>query len=266
MKIGIIIPAINCLEYSKKTIESIQTKHDYEIIFMDNGSTDGTKQWLQSRHDIISYFNPVVKGLAGLWNMAIKRAIDDGCSLFLVLNNDIVLSKNAIDNMVEKMETEKYVMVTGVNDQTILPEEMINLKKEYDPNEPDNEHPDFSCFMINKKTIEKIGWFDDNYCVAYFEDNDYAARIGLSGEKAVSTISATYYHYGSKTVQENKDMHEIIKNAFEKNKEYFKSKWGSEPVGDVPKMLKTYYKNPFNDKNLSIKDTKMGNFYNFEIL
>jgi GT2 family glycosyltransferase len=254
-KIGIIIPAINCLDYSKKTINSIKTKHDYEIIFIDNGSTDGTKDWLNSRPDIIAYKNPLISSLAGLWNLGIKRAINDGCSLFLVLNNDIILAKNTIDNMVKKIETGKYIMVTGVNDQSVEnPDDMMDVEKEYDENEPDNEHPDFSCYMINKAFIEKVGLFDENYRVAYFEDNDTHAKIALSGEKAVSTVSATYYHFCSKTSLNNPHLSEIIGNAFKQNKEYFKEKWGIYPLGDVPNMREQYYKTPFNNPNLTIKD------------
>ncbi len=264
MKIGIIIPAVNCLKYSKKTIESIKTNHDYQIVFIDDGSTDGTKDWLKTREDIISYINPKTGSLSGNWNLGIKRAMQEDCELFLILNNDIILSATAIDNMVKKMMTDKYVLVSGVNQHEGIdnPEDMMEKVYDYDPNEPDNYHPDFSCFMINKRYLDIVGYFDENFFVAYFEDNDAHARIALSGEKAVSTISATYYHYESKTVKNNKHLQDIIHEAFDRNKEYFKEKYGCYPVGDVSKMIKKYYKTPFNDPNKKINDITG----NFEIL
>ena len=257
-KIGIITVAINCLKYSKQTIDSIKTKYPYEIIFIDNGSTDGTKKWLDSRKDIISYKDPMVSSLAGCWNLGIKRAIADGCSHFLVLNNDLILSPNLIDNLVRKMQTEKYVMVTGVNQYEGInePKEMMEKYVEYDENETDREHPDFSCFMINKKTIDKIGWLDENFMVAYFEDSDFHARIALAGEKAISTVSAIYYHYASKTVQENDYLKPIVREAFIGNEAYFIEKWGCKPVGDVPEMLKVYYKTPFDNPDKNIKNVE----------
>ena len=256
MRIGIITVAINCLEYSQQTLDSIQTIHPYEVIFIDNGSTDGTKEWLDSRPDIISYKNPIVSGLAACWNLGIKRAIADGCELFFVINNDLILAPNAIDNLVKKIQTGKYVMVTGVNDQSISIEKMKVLKKEYDENEPDNEHPDFSCFMIGKDCLDKIGWFDENFRVAYFEDGDMHARIALAREKAVSTISGTYYHLCSQTIKNNPHLKPIIENAFKKNREYFIKKYGVEPVGDVPKMRELYYKFPFNNPKETYKSFK----------
>jgi O-antigen biosynthesis protein len=256
MKIGIICVSVNCLEYTKQTIDSIKTSHDYEIILIDNGSIDGTKDWLTERKDIISYKNPIVSGLAACWNLGIQRAIDDNCSLFFVINNDIVLAPNTIDNLVKKIETGKYVMVTGVNDQSISIEEMLKLEKEYDPNEPDNEHPDFSCFMINKNCIDKIGYFDENFQVAYFEDGDYHARIAMLGEKAVSTTSGTYYHLCSQTIKNNPHLKPIIENAFNNNKKYFTHKYGCEPLGDVPNMREKYYKTPFNEEKGDFKKFK----------
>lgn len=253
-KLAIISVGVNCLEYSKKTFESIQTSHDFQLIFVNNGSTDGTREWLESRKDIISYNNPQVSGLAGCWNLAIERGLQENCDLFLVLNNDIVLAKNTIDNLVKKFDTGKYVMVTGVNNQAISPEEMPNYAKEYVEEEIDREHPDFSCYLIGRNTLEKIGMFDEHYYVAYFEDSDYHARIALAGEIAISTISAEYYHYASKTIKENPQLENVIHEAFRHNKRYFIEKWGHENVGDVPDMIKNYYKTPFNNYNSNIKD------------
>lgn len=252
-KIGIITVCVNCLEYTKQTLNSINTSHDYQIIVVNNGSSDGTEGFLNSREDIISYQNPKVSGLSACWNLAIDRAIKEGCDLMLVVNNDIVLAKNTIDNMVKRFEKGTYVMVTGSNDQSISPEEMINFEKPYEEDQ-DNFHPDFSCFLIENKFIEKIGFFDENFMVAYFEDSDAHARIALAGEIAISTVAGTYWHYASKTIQENPKMAQLIHDAFRHNREYFENKWGHSNVGDVPEMLKVYWKHPFNDPNRDIKN------------
>jgi len=256
MKLGIISVGLNCLEYSKKTLDSIVTKHDYEIIFINNGSTDGTYEWLESRKDIISYQNPVNSGLSACWNLGIKRAIEDGCDLMVVINNDIVLAPNTIDNMVKRYEKGDVVMVTGVNDQSIDEHMTKGSFKNYEE-EDINNHPDFSCFLIGKDTIDKVGFFDENFIMAYFEDSDYAARMAMGGYDSTSIISASYYHFGSKTVKENPLLANLIHDAFRHNKEYFIKKWGTENVGDVPKMRKVYWKHPFNDTNRDIKNIEM---------
>lgn len=258
MKIGIITVAVNCLEYSKQTLESIQTSHPYEIIFIDNGSTDGTKDWLDSRKDIISYKNPIVSGLAGAWNLGIKRAIADNCDLFLIINNDLIFAKNTIDNLIKRFEKGDIIMATGTNDQSIAPEAMKLLEKEYDENESINSHPDFSCFMINKICLDKVGFFDENFRVAYFEDNSYHSDIAMLGfgNEAISIVSATYYHLASQTVKNNPHLRPIIEKAFKDNKKYFIEKYGCEPLGDVPNMLGNYYQHPFNNPEETYKSFK----------
>ncbi|MCE5209982.1 MAG: glycosyltransferase, partial [Deltaproteobacteria bacterium] len=47
--VSVIILTFNQLEYTKECIRSLQkhTPESHEIIFVDNGSTDGTVQWLK---------------------------------------------------------------------------------------------------------------------------------------------------------------------------------------------------------------------------
>ena len=259
MKIAIIIPAVNCLEYTKKTIKSIKTKYDHQIIFIDDGSTDGTKEWAKEQN-MITYTDPRTGSLAGNWNLGIKRGLQENCDLFLIINNDIILSPTTIDNLVKKIETKKYVLVSAVDHHEGFdnnPEKMMDNYVEYVEDEKDCYHPDFSCFMISKDTINKIGYFDENFFVAYFEDNDYHARIVLSGEKAIATTSALFYHFGSITANKNKSLTQVVADAFDNNKEYFKDKYGCYPVHNVDEMLEKYYKHPFNDKSRSLKDTEL---------
>jgi len=74
-----------------------------------------------------SITDPQVSGLAAVWNLGIVEARLKGCSMFLILNNDIILSPDAIDNLAKKLLTRKYVMVTGVNQQEgcAQPEDML---------------------------------------------------------------------------------------------------------------------------------------------
>ncbi|MFH0957590.1 MAG: glycosyltransferase [Pseudomonadota bacterium] len=58
--VSVVIPTYNRVELLKQTLESVrrQTFSDYEIIVVNDGSTDGTAEWLRSQHDIISVDQP----------------------------------------------------------------------------------------------------------------------------------------------------------------------------------------------------------------
>ena len=268
---------VNCFELSKKAMESVKTKYPYTFFWIANGCTDETIEYLEHINsstytekdmsgnvvvkrnfpNIRGIINPQTSGLSGCWNMGIQAAFDDGCDYVLVMNNDIVLSPSTIDNLVKRMEKGDAVMVTAVNVQhTVNPEEILTTYVEY-KEENDNEHPDFSCFMISEKTIEKVGWFDENYYVAYFEDNDMHGRIAMLGEKAITIACAPYHHYGSQTSRQNPHLRAIIEEAFIRNREYFCKKFGYRPapLSDVPEMREKYLKTPYGLPGRSWKDT-----------
>lgn len=253
MRIAIVIPVRNCLGYTQRAIETAVTKHELIKIIVDDNSDQSMKDWLASRSDIISIINPAGStGLAFNWNLGIGRAFEEGAKYVLVANNDVLFNKKTIDNLVERMERGDVVMATGANLSNISPpESIIDMAMDL---ESEEEHPDFSCFMISKETIEKIGWFDENFIGAYFEDGDMHARIALANERAIKINQAGYFHYASMTVKENINIQAQVSQNFHHNQTYFIRKWGHFNVGDVEDMRRVYYKTPFNDSNRTIKD------------
>ena len=99
MKASIIIPVHNCVEYTKKCIESIRqnaNSDDYEIIVINNASNDETEGYLKSSR-VIVINNKENIGVAKAWNQGIRTA--KGEFLFII-NNDIIVCKNFIENMI----------------------------------------------------------------------------------------------------------------------------------------------------------------------
>ncbi len=97
MKTSIIILTHNKLEYTKQCIESIRryTKQgSYEIVVVDNHSTDGTVEWLRQQYDIQTIFNNHNLGFPKGYNQGIEIATEDN---ILLLNNDTVVTQNWLD-------------------------------------------------------------------------------------------------------------------------------------------------------------------------
>jgi GT2 family glycosyltransferase len=72
------------------------------------------------------------------------------------------------------------------------------------------------------KTIEDIGYFDENFVPAFYEDNDYHNRIKLAGGFARRITRAPYYHFGSVTARSSGVTSNRAGNIF-----YFK--WNATP-------------------------------------
>lgn len=235
--LAIICPVYNCLDYTKQFLGTIKTNRDYRLIIINNGSIDRTREYLASiaennRVDIINLFKN--EGVAYAWNFGIKLAIQKYNSKYLFIpNNDVLLNENTIDKLIEIIRDGKIMLVsaTNRNDGKLRPE---NLKYQLVPSEKElKEEPDFSCFMIKKETVEKIGLFDENFKPAYFEDNDYHYRIRLAGYKAVKDNQNIYYHFGSMTIRENDEAKMFSNTRYLLNKEYYRGKWGGYPGQEI---------------------------------
>lgn len=99
----------------------------------------------------------------------------------------------------------------------------------------------YHCNAVSKKCIDKIGYFDENFYPAYFEDADLDYRMNLAGInwKRVYTIPAECQADGAATL-------DGLRLNFDALQDYFVSKWGGKP-GECR------FKVPFNDPHYDIK-------------
>ena len=97
---SIIILSYNNLNYTKQCIESIRkytSNENYEIIVIDNNSNEETTNWLKLQYDIKLQLNTTNNGFPGGCNDGIKFA--NPMNDILLLNNDIVVTKNWLTNL-----------------------------------------------------------------------------------------------------------------------------------------------------------------------
>jgi GT2 family glycosyltransferase len=253
-RVQIVIPVINLWrDYTKPCLASViraSQNIDYRIFLIDNGSTDETQE--EARKLISDRFiyhrNETSWPLAQTWNYGIRRAFEDAYDYVFVINNDVLIHPDAIDNLVDRLKDDKHglVMATCMNvksecDQLGAPEKLFELKSKDKTDVPEAEHPDFSAFMLNKRGWDLVGEFDEGFWPAYFEDNDYHYRINLLGLKAITLPTALFYHYGSRTQNQNPNQMLVSSLLFEKNRSYILSKWGSTDADQIR------YRRPFND-------------------
>jgi GT2 family glycosyltransferase len=99
----------------------------------------------------------------------------------------------------------------------------------------------FNFFLINKNTMDKVGWFDENFYPAYKEDQDFSYRCKLAQAQRVSGIpNSRADHFGSATIRSNPVLAAQSKQNRAWRVSYYKAKWG----GDAGKEV---FRNPFNN-------------------
>jgi GT2 family glycosyltransferase len=158
------------------------------------------------------------------------------------------------DGRTEKLGTEadSLVMVTCMNiaGECVTPQEIFSKDPQLKVDVPESVHPDFAAFMINQNCWETIGEFDELFAKAYFEDNCFHRRIKLAGLKAITLPTSLYYHYGSRT--QNQDLNPLTaitkSQMFEKNRRFYIQKWG----GGTDEEKFTH---PFNDPKKDLRWT-----------
>ena len=99
-KTSIIILTYNNLMYNNICIDSIRKytkENSYEIIVVDNNSTDGTREWLKEQKDIKAILNDNNVGFPKGCNIGIAASAKENDILFL--NNDTVVTPRWLDNL-----------------------------------------------------------------------------------------------------------------------------------------------------------------------
>ncbi|MFC4182448.1 glycosyltransferase [Saccharococcus thermophilus] len=240
MKTSIIILTHNQLDYTKQCIESIAkyTKEgSYEIIIVDNHSTDGTVEWLKQQNNIKVIFNNENLGFPKGCNQGIEIATGEN---ILLLNNDTIVTENWLDNLLACLYSSDDIGAVGpvtnsaayystipVNYTSI--DEMHQFAANYNVSNPDKWEERLKligfCMLIKREAVDKVGLLDERFTPGNFEDDDYSVRLRKAGYRLMLCKDTFIHHYGS--VSWKKDVNAYSKVLTE-NEKKFKKKWGTD--------------------------------------
>jgi GT2 family glycosyltransferase len=243
MKVLLGIPTTNLWnKYTKAALESIKKNGDYQltVILLDNASTDETKQegpfFKSDQYEYVCFRNEKRISCAGSWNLIAKYGMENDFDLIGIFNDDVLFNKNTVDNLVKRFQEEQSeprereaVLISSQNLRGELSDDPRKILEYVDERGPvaEAEHPDYSGFMISRKLIDIVGYFDDlNFFPVYFEDNDSHYRINLAGLRAIVYPGSVYYHFGSAT---GVGQGVSTGASFERNRQTYIKKWGGTP-------------------------------------
>lgn len=229
-KIGIVTVLYNSESVLSEFFETLnrQTYKNFVLYVVDNLSPDGSlalsKKLAQScQFETVIIENEANFGVAKGNNIGIRRAINDGCDLLLISNNDIASEDKAIENLLIGLHeshadlavpkiyfynTNKiwaagggFIKKNGLTvhfgqDQEDNGQFDINKKVDYAP----------TCFMLVKKeAFSSVGFMDENYFV-YYDDTDFVYRALNKHQKKLWYISdSKIYHNESSSTGKMSD-------------------------------------------------------------
>ena len=237
--VSVIVLTWNGLEVSRRCIESILelTDHpDFEVVVVDNGSTDGTVEYLRGVPDIKLIENGRNLGFVGGNNVGIRASTTD----VVLLNNDTEMIQ---PDWLERMQALAYsagdIGIVGcrlVNGEGILVHAGTYMPvpsfwgQEYPGDERDIgqyvrdrevEGVIAACVYIKREVIDKVGLLDEDY-FSYFEDTDYCLKARVNGYRVFCCGGATVKHLENTSTDLNRM---DFSGTFRQSRETFLSKW-----------------------------------------
>lgn len=238
IKTSIVILTFNKLEYTIPCIDSIREytrQGTYEIIVIDNASTDGTREWLAQQTDIVTIFNEENLGFPKGCNQGIQIATG---SNILLLNNDVIVTEHWLDNLLEALYSSEDIGAVGaisnncpyyqaipVDYKTL--DEMHSFARTLNVHDPKKWEDRVKligfCMLIKREVVEQVGSLDERFTPGNYEDDDYSFRILQAGYRLLLCKDVFIHHVGHGTF---KDLKSEVHNIMRTNRSKFIEKWG----------------------------------------
>ena len=238
---SIVVLAYNHLEYTKQCIESIYryTSHiDFELITINNGSSDGTDEYFKSL--------PNKKKISFSENVGVCKAFNRGFQMaegkyILNVSNDIIVTTHWLDNLLICMNTDpKIGMIVPICDascnyqQIALPyqtmDEMQIAAERYNISNPDlwEERLKLSNYagIYRGEILKSLGGFDEDFNPGSYDDDAICFSIRRLGYKVILAKDTFVHHFGARTFNEE---YEKDKTLLSRNKKLFVEKFGVDP-------------------------------------
>lgn len=215
-KVSVIIPNYNGMQYVKRCLDSlmVQTLTDWEILFVDNGSQDGSRQLVEKEYPRVKVITlPENQGFCGAVNAGIRAA---EAEYVVLLNNDTEAEPDFLENLYEGIRKKKKAFSASAMMIQFHDRDKIDDAGNYynalgwafalgkgKPREGyRKERKIFSACggaaIYRKELVEKLGYFDEEH-FAYLEDTDLGYRAQIAGYENWYLPKARVYHVGSGT-------------------------------------------------------------------
>lgn len=177
-KFSFVILVHNRLDMTKQCIDSIlATVSNFELIIVDNGSTDNSVEWIKSRvPNAVIIRNEKNLGVPIARNQGIKASTTD---YLVIMDNDVICSYGWFEDMFQVIR-QGYDAV-GLEGWQID----YSFSASYKCNDP-KERFDYlggACTIFKRKVFETVGLLDEGFSPAYYEDVDISVRAKAAGFK-----------------------------------------------------------------------------------
>lgn len=267
-QVDLVIVNYNTLDYLKACLNSIlqNTSYPFRIIVVDNGSTDGSLDYLQhfqaslftasSGDDLLS--NKTLENFTVLENssnygyaVACNQGIIAGSGEYVVvLNSDIEVSPDWLNNLVTTAKSDPEIGVVGPKMTTksgLIVGAGVTKLDQYCSSRGQGEWNQIglydqiedcysvggACYLVKRKILERVGYFDESYFF-YFEETDLSLRVLEKGYRVVYSPTSQIIHHQEGSLNKQRVKERMQRNQFFlESQNHFLKKWQKVINGDL---------------------------------
>jgi len=237
---SIVILNYNGGDHIRCCFESIRayTEAPYELIVIDNASTDGSLDYLRSLQDIVLVQNPTNLGCPPARTQAMALARGD---YVLLLDNDTMVTPGWLTALLADMQRNPELGLLGPCSNYVSGPQIVPQVPYRDVQGLESFARTFAeknrgrltytarlvgfCILIRRAVIDKIGAPDPQFGKYGFEDDDYTWRVLIAGFKAAIARDVFIHHTGGPKRRSNAEYNQALKEA----QGIFKRKWALPP-------------------------------------
>jgi len=238
---SLVIPNLNGSDHVRRCLESISkhTKEPHEIIVIDNGSTDGSLEYLRRFEDVTVIENTENVGAPMARNQAVAFTSGD---VVVFMDNDVEVTPGWLGRLRKHFGEHPTVGLIGPRSNYVSGPQLIPEANYSDQQELDwfangvaasnsgrisrTSRLILFCLAVRQEVLQRIGGFDPAYGHWGFEDDDYSLRAQIAGFQLAIAHDVFIHHSGSQTSKTGGIDYGALLN---RNWQVFCDKWGIPP-------------------------------------
>lgn len=205
-KILAVVVTFNRLELLKRCFAALraQTYEDFDILIVNNGSNDGTEEWLDSLSDDTIVLHQDNLGGAGGFYAGQKYGFDNGYDWIWMMDDDGVPAASQLEELLRiakltyvKIAAPIVLNIDNDNEEAFYPGQPLNLPE---GNISDNTRfvCPFNGIMFQREVIETIGFIKKELFI-WGDEREYTLRWRKAGFKEYAALKAVHHHPSIKT-------------------------------------------------------------------